>query len=129
MISTLHFKWCETYLISLKLLTTHLRELQSSTNTFRLTLFNRDTVGMIEIRDYQHISLLFVDSNYHRQGIGKKLWIEAFKKCIHSSSKVTSFTVNSSPFAVPIYEKLGFSKVSEEQVVTGIRFYQMLLRS
>ena len=94
-----------------------------------LALFNRDTVGMIEIRDYQHISLLFVDSNYHRQGIGKKLWIEAFKKCIQSSSKVTSFTVNSSPFAVPIYEKLGFSKVSEEQVVNGIRFYPMLLRS
>ncbi len=30
-------------------------------------------VGMITLRDSQHISLLFVDERYHRQGIGRAL--------------------------------------------------------
>lgn len=93
-----------------------------------LALKNSDILGMIEIRDFEHISLLFVDSDFQGQGIGKKLWIETCKKCIKSKGEVGSFTVNSSPFAVPIYEKLGFRKVSEEQSINGIRFYPMLLR-
>ena len=34
-------------------------------------------------------------------------------------------TVNSSPYAVPIYHKLGFYDVDSEQVVKGVRFTPM----
>lgn len=90
-----------------------------------LAIHKSEIIGVIEIRDFQHISLLFVDSNYHRLGIGRKLWAEGFKKCIESKGKILKFTVNSSPFAVPVYEKLGFSKSSNEQIVNGIRFFPM----
>jgi hypothetical protein len=36
-------------------------------------------------------------------------------------------SVNSSPNAVPIYERLGFASWSPEQTVNGIRFVPMLL--
>ncbi len=70
-----------------------------------------------------HIALFFVDGKYHRQGIGRKLFEEAKSNC--NSEKMT---VHSSPYAVPIYEKLGFYRTDPEQVVNGIRFTPMELR-
>ena len=34
-------------------------------------------IGMIAFRDYSHISMLFVDKEYHRKGIGARLVEEA----------------------------------------------------
>lgn len=34
-------------------------------------------------------------------------------------------TVNSSPYAVPVYEKLGFHATGSEQTVNGLRFTPM----
>lgn len=36
------------------------------------------------------------------------------------------FTVNSSPYAVPIYHKLGFRDTDKEQTVDGLRFTPMM---
>ena len=38
---------------------------------------NNDIVGVIELRDFEHISLFFVDDKYFKLGIGKKLFEEA----------------------------------------------------
>ena len=38
-------------------------------------------------------------------------------------------TVNSSPYAVPIYHKLGFKDTGSEQVVNGLRFTPMELNT
>ena len=45
----------------------------------------------------KHICCFFVKAQYHRQGIGRKLW-----EYVLSSSKNNTFTVNSSPYAVPV---------------------------
>jgi predicted GNAT family N-acyltransferase len=37
-------------------------------------------------------------------------------------------TVKSSPYAVEIYEKMGFEKVGDEQEIHGIRFIPMMLK-
>lgn len=67
-------------------------------------------------------ALFFVDGKYHRQGIGKQLFQTIGKDC-HSGK----MTVNSSPYAVPVYHKLGFCDVDKEQVVNGLRFTPMEL--
>ena len=80
-------------------------------------------VGVIATRNEgTHIALFFVDGNYHRQGIGKKLFQTIKREC-HSDK----MTVNSSPYAVPVYHKLGFHDVDNEQVVSGLRFTPMEL--
>ncbi len=80
-------------------------------------------VGVIATRnEMSHIALFFVDGKHHRQGIGRKLFGTAKSAC-HSEK----MTVNSSPYALPVYEKLGFVRTSEEQTVNGIRFTAMEL--
>lgn len=47
----------------------------------------------------------------------------ALSKTINSSSK--TITVNSSPYAVPVYHKLGFIDTDTEQLSDGIRYIPM----
>lgn len=82
-------------------------------------------VGVIATRsEGTHIALFFVNGEYHRNGIGSKLFQTALSEC--SSNRMT---VNSSPYAIPIYHKLGFNDTDMEQVVNGLRFTPMEYKS
>jgi GNAT superfamily N-acetyltransferase len=85
-------------------------------------------VGVIEVRNFNHISLLFVKKEYLGQGIAKKLLEIAITKCKQHNTDIELIEVNSSPFAVGVYQKLGFVKVSGEQIKNGIRFTPMVKR-
>ena len=88
---------------------------------------NNIIVGMIAVKDFVHISLLFVDKQYHKQGIARSLFDHIMEICKEKNPSLKTITVNSSPYAVKFYHKLGFSNVSSEQVVDGIRFVPMEL--
>lgn len=80
-----------------------------------------ELAGVIAARsEGAHIALFFVDEKYHRQGIGKQLFQTVLARC-----PVDIMTVNSSPYAVPIYHKLSFQNTNTEQVVNGLRFTPM----
>ncbi|WP_313152112.1 GNAT family N-acetyltransferase [Lacrimispora sp.] len=83
-----------------------------------------DIVGVAATRQPCHISLLFVDKKHHRQGIGRELFntITSFYK---AAGLYREMTVNSSPYAVEVYHKLGFADTDTEQLVNGIRFIPM----
>ena len=82
---------------------------------------NKELKGVIATNDNRkHICCFFVKAQYHRQGIGRKLWEYL---CENSQSKV--ITVNSSPYAVPVYHKLGFVDLDIEQVSDGMRYTPM----
>ena len=84
-----------------------------------------ELVGVIATRNEgTHIALFFVDGKYHRQGIGKRLFQTVQIKC--GSDKMT---VNSSPYAVPVYHKLGFQDTNAEQTINGLRFTPMELEN
>lgn len=68
----------------------------------------------------RHICCFFVDALFHRQGIGRKLWEFLLANSVHGE-----FTVHSSPYAVPVYHKLGFVDMDVEQIADGIRFTPM----
>lgn len=83
-----------------------------------------ELVGIIATRNEgTHIALFFVEGKYHRQGIGKRLC-----QIVQSVNNSNKMTVNSSPYAVPIYHKLGFKDTDTEQVVNGLRFTPMGLK-
>lgn len=90
---------------------------------------NNIIVGMIEIRNFKHISLLFVDSKYHKQGIARLLWTESLKICKSVNPNITDFSVYASPYALAVYEKFGFKKTSSEQIKNGIIFFPMTLKT
>jgi GNAT superfamily N-acetyltransferase len=84
--------------------------------------FEHDNLlGVIAVRGKNHIAMFFLRKQYHRKGIGRKLFEYALQNCDSDS-----ITVNSSPYAVPIYQRLGFVNTNEEQTVDGIRFTPML---
>lgn len=78
-------------------------------------------VGITATRNNgNHIALFFVHGKYHRQGIGRELFEAVLK---NSTSKI--ITVNSSPYAIEIYHKLGFIDSDIEQTKEGMRFTPM----
>lgn len=82
-------------------------------------------VGVVEIRDSFHISLLFVREDLQRSGIGRALVRQAIE--VAKSAGVVSMTVNSSPNAVAGYESFGFRATATEQIINGIRFIPMTI--
>lgn len=82
-------------------------------------------IGLLGIRtDRKHICFFFVDGEYHRQGIGTRL----FKKVLEDYPNQT-ITLNSSPYGVPFYHALGFEDTDKEKTVNGIRFTPMKYKS
>lgn len=79
-------------------------------------------LGVIATRNNgNHIALFFVDGKYHRQGIGKKLF-----QIILENSTAKEITVNSSPYAVKVYHRLGFVDIAPEETTNEIRYIPMV---
>lgn len=83
---------------------------------------NMELIGVIASRNNRkHITLFFVKENYHKQGVGRKLWEHFLQQTTHSS-----ISVNSSPYALEVYRALGFVDTDKEQITNGIRYIPML---
>ena len=76
-------------------------------------------VGMIALRSVNHICLFFVDDAHHRQGIGHLLY-QAVQNHLRRLKR-EFVSVYSSPYAVLVYERLGFVRVAKEQLVNDMR--------
>ena len=81
--------------------------------------------GMIEVKANNHISMLYVDKAFHRNGVARGL----IKNVMHVLSKSSDVTVNSSRYAVPFYEKLGFIQFEEEKIIYGVIHVPMMVRT
>lgn len=82
-------------------------------------------VGVIALRQGKHISLLFVKSSHHRRGIAKKLLEFAVQHIIREYPGAKELTVNSSPYAIDVYRRLGFTPTDKIQEMSGIIFMPM----
>lgn len=85
-----------------------------------------DIVGMIDVRDNNHICLFFVARAYQRKGIGRGLLEHAIALCMERDPAVTAIDVHSSLFAVQPYQYLGFQQTKPVQTINGIRFVPMI---
>lgn len=86
---------------------------------------NNLLIGVVAVRTGQHISLLFVRDKFHHLGVASKLVKVAIAYCQSLEPKVRAITVNSSPYAVGFYEKMGFVALGPEKKADGIRFTSM----
>ncbi len=80
--------------------------------------------GMITVRSNSHISLLFVDKEYHRKGIGRAL-MEGLCGYLRNELNIRRVTVNASPFGIGFYHRIGFTDMEQEQTSSGIRYTPM----
>lgn len=86
-------------------------------------LVDRKIVGIVAARKPNHICLFFVDKTYHGQGIARNLFTLLKENLAQNDEKY--ITVNSSPYAVEMYKRLGFKPLDEEQLKDGIRYTPM----
>jgi GNAT superfamily N-acetyltransferase len=84
-------------------------------------------VGVAEMRDYRHLSMLFVEAAYQKQGISRQLWDAARNICLAKHPDIPAFTVNAAPNSVPIYAHFGFVATDVEQIRNSVRYVPMKL--
>ncbi|MEW6211822.1 MAG: GNAT family N-acetyltransferase, partial [Acidobacteriota bacterium] len=83
-------------------------------------------VGMLEMRGFDHIAMLFVETQ--GQGIGRELVEQALKICRDRAPGIEHVRVHASRYAVPIYRRLGFEAEGPERTENGITYLPMLFR-
>lgn len=89
---------------------------------------NAKVIGMIELRDHDHISLLFVDGNVQGLGIGRKLIELAVRECQSRKADLAEITVSATLNAVGFYERVGFQATKSVVLERGMRFVPMVLK-
>ncbi|QNP40169.1 GNAT family N-acetyltransferase [Lysobacter solisilvae (ex Woo and Kim 2020)] len=80
--------------------------------------------GFAAVRDGSHLYHLFVRSDLHGRGLARALWL----RILADLEGVERFTVNSSLFAVPVYERLGFVATAAPQTDAVPAFVSMAYR-
>lgn len=80
-------------------------------------------IGVLAISIRNHISLVFVDKQYHRRGIVTCLFYEIYSRL--KLKNIDKIKLKSSPYAIPFYKKIGFVATDTEQVKNGIRYTPM----
>ena len=81
-------------------------------------------IGAVTVRDHNHLSLLFVDEEYHCQGVGSAL-LNCICKYLKQEEGERYVSLNAAPGAVAFYRKLGFRTVRPEIEHSGIRVTSM----
>lgn len=85
---------------------------------------NEQIIGMISLRNENHISLLFVDEEYHRQGVGRALMEYVFR-FLEEELRCFRVTVFAAPYGVEFYHRLGFEDLGPEREKDGIVYTPM----
>ena len=79
--------------------------------------------GVIAGQAPGHIKYLFVEKGCQRQGVARALLNVLQSHYYALGSRI--LTVNSSPYALDVYKKMGFQELGPEKVADGIRFIPM----
>ena len=99
--------------------------INNKTTKFFVAKKNNEIIGAIGIRNNSHISLFFVKKEFHKNGIGKKLFTNYMETLKGDNCEIKKITVNSSIYAEVIYSKLGFIKTDELQNKSGFKYIPM----
>lgn len=83
-------------------------------------------VGVASVRTKNHISLLFVDEAYHKQGIGRML-LHKLQSGVYELTRSFYMTVNASPYGIGFYERVGFTKTDGMCQADGISYQPMAI--
>ena len=89
---------------------------------------DNEPVGIIEIRNNNHIPLFFLKPQFQKKGLGKQLLHYAIEVCSQNNTDLQKLTVHATPNAVQAYEKMGFIPENTEQCINGIKFVPMSLK-
>lgn len=87
--------------------------------TFYCATLENELLGVLGMRENNHIGYFYVRQEHHKKGIGKMLFNTILEK--YSGD----ITVNACPYGVAVYERLGFVKTDDVQDKNGIIYTPM----
>ncbi|MBS0343877.1 MAG: GNAT family N-acetyltransferase [Proteobacteria bacterium] len=82
--------------------------------------------GVVAVRHTTHLFHLFVGHAFQRRGVARALWSHV-KAVYEWPSASAPTTVNSTPFALSFYERIGFQATGPRVETNGIAFIPMQL--
>jgi predicted GNAT family N-acyltransferase len=82
-------------------------------------------IGVLEVRQYRHIALLFVE--LQGRGVARELLKRAVALSRDHAPEVQAITVHASRHALPVYQRLGFKVTASERTKNGITYTPMAL--
>ena len=82
-------------------------------------------VCLFAMRGESHICLVFTHHAYHRKGIATALFHRLLADVRRENPDVKKITLNSSPYGLPFYLRIGFYPTDIEKTIDGIRFTAM----
>ena len=96
----------------------------SKDNTTLVYEENGRVIGVIELKEGRHISMLFVSPDYQKKGVGRELF-----SAILPFVRAETITISASLNSVPAYMKYGFTCAGDPDVKAGLVFQPMVRRS
>ena len=102
-----------------------LKEVKNNNMVIYCCFHSDELVGVLAVRNLNHITLLFVKKSYHKKSIAKSLLKMYIQEIKEQKPEIKELKVNSSPYAVNIYKKMGFNSTDEMQERDGIVFMPM----
>lgn len=103
-----------------------IRRFVAAGTVYRVAEIDGAIAGFIALRDNRHVFHMFVDQACQRMGVARALW-KAAREAAVAAGNPGLFTVNSSNYAVPVYEAFGFVRTGPTQHKNGIYFNPMQL--
>jgi GNAT superfamily N-acetyltransferase len=83
-----------------------------------------ELAGVAALKENKHVYHLFVHPRFHRLGIARQLWLHLKEKAM-AGGNPGIFTVNSTVYAAPVYERFGFKPTGPVQTKSGVQFQPM----
>ncbi len=87
---------------------------------FYAALHNDKVVGVLGLRENNHIGYFYIDSKYHGLGLATDLF-----NLMKNDTGAKEITVNAMIYGVPVYTHLGFSPSEPTKTVDGVTFTPM----
>jgi GNAT superfamily N-acetyltransferase len=103
---------------------TGLRRFVAMGHVYHVAECGGEIAGFIAVREHRHVFHMFVAKQWQRQGVARKLW-EVARRTAQEGGNDGVFTVNSSNFAVPVYEAMGFVRTAPTQCLKGLYYNPM----
>ena len=85
-------------------------------------------VGAVDIDDYRHIDLLFVEKAYHGKGIARELVQRCIELALEARPALKEITADTSEYGRLAFEAMGFEPAGPQMVEHGRPFRRMRLK-
>jgi GNAT superfamily N-acetyltransferase len=90
-----------------------------------VAMVRNTVIGMVDVDDYRHIDLFFVDRRWHGKHVGRQLMMRTIELCLEARPGLREITADTSDFGLPVYLAMGFERAGAPQETHGRHFLRV----